>query len=71
MLQRAMSAPPEAPPPTPDFINRLLGANFAAMQAGGDRVVRPFLQDTLQFGPLPGAAVAEIDRLLADSPERR
>ena len=41
--QRAMSARPDAPP-APDFVNRLLGANFAAMARMGDLVLKPFLQ---------------------------
>ena len=43
MLQRAMSVRPGAPPAA-DFINRLLGQNFAAMERMGDPVLRPFLQ---------------------------
>ncbi len=38
-----MSARPGAPP-APDFVNRLLGANFAAMARMGDPVLKPFLQ---------------------------
>jgi hypothetical protein len=36
----------------PGHINRVLRCNFSAMRMFGDRVLRPFLQDTLQFGPL-------------------
>ncbi|KAG5625777.1 hypothetical protein H5410_010995 [Solanum commersonii] len=36
----------------PDFINELLFANFISMQKLGDPVLRPFLQDVIQFGPL-------------------
>lgn len=43
MLQRAMSVRP-GHPPAADFINRLLGQNFAAMQRMGDPVLKPFLQ---------------------------
>ena len=60
MLQRAMSARPEAPPPSPDFINRLLGANFRAMQGAGDAAMRPFLQDVLQFGPLVRTLAVQV-----------
>lgn len=35
-----------------DHINALLGANFTAMAFLGQRVLKPFLQDTLQLGPL-------------------
>lgn len=30
--------------PAPDFVNKLLGANFAAMAKKGDPVLKPFLQ---------------------------
>ena len=43
MLQRAMSVRPGHPPAT-DFINSLLGANFAAMERSGDATMKPFLQ---------------------------
>lgn len=36
----------------PDFINRLLAGNFATMDGLGTSVLRPFLQDVVQFGPL-------------------
>jgi lycopene cyclase CruP len=35
-----------------NHINRLLGCNFSVMRVFGDRVLRPFLQDSLQAGPL-------------------
>jgi len=35
-----------------DHINALLGANFTVMSFLGQRVLKPFLQDTLQLGPL-------------------
>lgn len=35
-----------------NHINALLGANFTAMAFLGQRVLKPFLQDTLQLGPL-------------------
>ncbi|KAI3989323.1 hypothetical protein MKX01_026906 [Papaver californicum] len=44
LFQRAMSAKPEANV-SPDFINELLCRL-------GDPVLRPFLQDVIQFGPL-------------------
>ncbi|KAJ6814256.1 uncharacterized protein M6B38_140665 [Iris pallida] len=51
MFQRAMSANPRTGVP-PTFINELLYFNFQAMQSLGDSVLRPFLQDVIQFGPL-------------------
>ncbi|KAF5741419.1 hypothetical protein HS088_TW10G00416 [Tripterygium wilfordii] len=51
LFQRAMSAKPYANVP-PDFINELLFVNFQCMQRMGDPVLRPFLQDVIQFGPL-------------------
>ncbi|XP_024979284.1 uncharacterized protein LOC112516462 [Cynara cardunculus var. scolymus] len=51
LFQRAMSARKQAGV-SPDFINELLYANFQSMQRLGDPVLRPFLQDVIQFGPL-------------------
>lgn len=51
LFQRAMSARKQAGVP-PDFINDLLYANFNSMQRLGEPVLRPFLQDVIQFGPL-------------------
>ncbi|KAL2631927.1 hypothetical protein R1flu_016613 [Riccia fluitans] len=51
LLQRAMSVPVGADPP-PEFINELLSTNFSCMEKLGDSVMRPFLQDVVQFGPL-------------------
>ncbi len=51
LVQRAMSARPGAPPAA-SFVNRLLGANFAAMQRMGDPVLKPFLQ-VRGFDPKP------------------
>ncbi|XRA99395.1 hypothetical protein NFJ02_07g130940 [Pycnococcus provasolii] len=51
LFQRAMSIPKGAHPP-PTFINNLLGTNFGVMEKLGDGVLRPFLQDVIQFGPL-------------------
>jgi lycopene cyclase CruP len=39
----------------PNAINELLGAVFAAMSKLGDPVLRPFLQDVIQFGSLSQA----------------
>ncbi|XP_057786494.1 uncharacterized protein LOC131003943 isoform X2 [Salvia miltiorrhiza] len=51
LFQRAMSAKRQSNV-SPTFINELLYANFASMQKLGDPVLRPFLQDVIQFGPL-------------------
>ncbi|XP_015650560.1 uncharacterized isoform X1 [Oryza sativa Japonica Group] len=51
LFQRAMSARPQIDV-SPTFINELLFANFESMQKLGDSVLRPFLQDVIQFGPL-------------------
>ncbi|KAE9614931.1 putative lycopene beta-cyclase [Lupinus albus] len=51
LFQRAMSAKQQSNVPS-DFINELLYANFNCMQRLGDPVLRPFLQDVVQFWPL-------------------
>ncbi|KAI5683277.1 hypothetical protein M9H77_04505 [Catharanthus roseus] len=51
LFQRAMSAKKESNVPR-DFINELLYANFQSMKKLGEPVLRPFLQDVIQFGPL-------------------
>ncbi|EYU43126.1 hypothetical protein ABFS82_08G116600 [Erythranthe guttata] len=51
LFQRAMSAKMQSDV-SPNFINELLYANFQSMQKLGDPVLRPFLQDVIQFGPL-------------------
>ncbi|XP_028120315.1 uncharacterized protein LOC114317748 [Camellia sinensis] len=51
LFQRAMSAKKQSNV-SPDFINELLYVNFQSMQRLGDPVLRPFLQDVIQFGPL-------------------
>lgn len=60
MLQAAMSSSPDAPPPSPDFIIRLLGKNFEALAAAGDAAARPFLRDTLQFGGLAATLARQV-----------
>ncbi|KAF8071129.1 sirt2 [Scenedesmus sp. PABB004] len=54
MLQRAMmgSTSPDGAQPPPGLINKMLAGNFAAMAGMGDEVLKPFLQDVIQFGPL-------------------
>uniref|UniRef100_A0A2N9GJU7 Lycopene beta-cyclase n=1 Tax=Fagus sylvatica TaxID=28930 RepID=A0A2N9GJU7_FAGSY len=51
LFQRAMSAK-QLSNVSPDFINELLHVNFQSMQRLGDPVLRPFLQDVVQFVPL-------------------
>ncbi|KAL6598599.1 hypothetical protein ACP70R_046298 [Stipagrostis hirtigluma subsp. patula] len=51
LFQRAMSIRPRVNV-SPTFVNELLFANFQSMQKLGDSVLRPFLQDVIQFGPL-------------------
>ncbi|KAL0710592.1 hypothetical protein Bca4012_017570 [Brassica carinata] len=51
LFQRAMSAKQNLDV-SPSFTNELLHVNFSCMQRLGDPVLRPFLQDVIQFGPL-------------------
>ncbi|KAJ4981737.1 hypothetical protein NE237_032574 [Protea cynaroides] len=51
LFQRAMS-PRQQANVSSDFINELLFVNFQCMQRQGDPVLRPFLQDVIQFEPL-------------------
>ncbi|XP_062152417.1 uncharacterized protein LOC133860808 isoform X1 [Alnus glutinosa] len=51
LFQRAMSAKQQSNV-SPDFINELLHVNFQSMKRLGDPVLRPFLQDVVQFVPL-------------------
>ncbi|NHC33162.1 FAD-dependent oxidoreductase [Scytonema millei] len=51
LFQKAMRADIGGNIP-PDRINRLLAVVFLTMQQLGDRVLRPFLQDVVQFLPL-------------------
>ncbi|XWS47406.1 hypothetical protein CRYUN_Cryun14cG0149500 [Craigia yunnanensis] len=51
LFQRAMSAKKQSHV-SPYFINELLDINFKSMKRLGDPVLRPFLQDVIQFGPL-------------------
>lgn len=46
-----------------NHINRLLRCNFSVMRFFGDRVIRPFLQDSLQAGPL---ALTMLGMMLRD-----
>ena len=60
MLQRAMAARPEQPPPYPEFVPDLLGANFAAMEKLGDKTLRPFLRDVVRFDGLTATLVSQV-----------
>ncbi|WCJ37515.1 Lycopene beta/epsilon cyclase protein [Euphorbia peplus] len=51
LFQRAMSAKQQSNV-YPEFINDLLHVNFLSMQRLGDPVLRPFLQDVVQFESL-------------------
>lgn len=51
MFQRAMSVP-VGKDPSPDLVTGVLSNSFTSMTKLGDAVMRPFLQDVLQFGPL-------------------
>ncbi|WP_404783588.1 FAD-binding oxidoreductase [Altericista sp. CCNU0014] len=51
LFQRAMSVRADRPP-KPNQINDLLSVVFQSMETLGDPVLRPFLQDVVQFGPL-------------------
>jgi len=65
LFQKCMSVAPGARPP-PDFINNLMGINFGVMESLGDDVMRPFLQDVVQFGSLVrGRVLPSDDRLSA------
>lgn len=56
MFQRAMSVR-QGERPASDFVNTLLSNNFEAMEKMGDAVLKPFLQDVVQFGPLGATLV--------------
>ncbi|EFJ53125.1 hypothetical protein VOLCADRAFT_54927, partial [Volvox carteri f. nagariensis] len=59
MMQKAMSVRRGEQPP-PDLINRMLAGNFKAMERLGDPVMKPFLQDVVQFGPMMRTMAAQI-----------
>jgi len=52
LFQRAMSVPVDRPVSDPQQINRLLSTIFQDMASLGDDVLKPFLQDVVQFSPL-------------------
>jgi lycopene cyclase CruP len=49
LFQKSMRAPEQG---DPNAINRLLSAVFDAMETLGEPVLKPFLQDVVQFAPL-------------------
>ncbi|MGB7417353.1 MAG: FAD-binding oxidoreductase, partial [Thermosynechococcaceae cyanobacterium] len=49
LFQKSMRAPDKG---DPNAINHLLSAVFNSMEALGEPVLKPFLQDVVQFGPL-------------------
>ncbi|MGF1600744.1 MAG: FAD-dependent oxidoreductase [Thermosynechococcaceae cyanobacterium] len=49
LFQKSMRAPDKG---DPNAINRLLAAVFNAMESLGEPVLKPFLQDVVQFAPL-------------------
>ncbi|GIL77743.1 hypothetical protein Vretimale_6651 [Volvox reticuliferus] len=59
MMQKAMSVRKGEQPP-PDLINRMLAGNFKAMERLGDPVMKPFLQDVIQFGPMVQTMTAQM-----------
>ncbi len=68
MFQRAMSVGIHQTV-QPDLINNLLGAVFQSMQQLGDDVLRPFLQDVVQFPALSRTLFkTSIDRPLSVIP---
>ena len=61
LFQRAMSVP-VGKRPDPGFVNALLSANFRSMEALGPEVMKPFLQDVVQFRPLALTLLATMAR---------
>jgi len=54
LFQQTMTIPLDRHP-DPQAVNRLLSSVFGAMADAGDRVLKPFLQDVVQFGALSEA----------------
>lgn len=63
LFQRAMSVKLQQTVYDPDLINNVLSCNFSAMNRMGDKVLRPFLQDVVQFN---GLTRAMVGMMLAD-----
>ncbi|MEN9203095.1 MAG: hypothetical protein Q6K80_06230 [Thermostichus sp. DG_1_6_bins_120] len=62
LFQKAMIPPLNQNNWDPDRINRLLSQVFAALFAAGPQVVKPFLQDVVQFGGLAQALWGVMSR---------
>ncbi len=62
LFQQAMIPPLRSPTWDPESINRLLSKVFQAMFAAGPQVVKPFLQDVVQFGGLAQALWGVMSR---------
>jgi lycopene cyclase CruP len=62
LFQKAMIPPLREKTWDPDSINRLLSRVFEAMFAAGPQVVKPFLQDVVQFGGLAQALWGAMSR---------
>lgn len=60
MFQKAMSIPASASRYNVNFINRLLGMNFKIMDQKGDAILKPFLQDVIQAGPLTETLLSQM-----------
>jgi len=60
MMQKSMSIPADVKNYDINFINRLLGGNFAAMEKMGDTTLKPFLQDVIQPAPLGRTLVNQV-----------
>ncbi|GLC38248.1 hypothetical protein PLESTB_000941300 [Pleodorina starrii] len=59
MMQKAMSVRKGEQPP-PELINRMLAGNFKSMERLGNPVMKPFLQDVIQFGPMVQTLTAQM-----------
>lgn len=62
MLQKAMSIPAKSPSYDRNFINRLLAGNFASMEEIDEGVLRTFLQDIIQAGPLAKTLFKQVSK---------
>lgn len=62
LFQKAMIPPLKESHWDPQSINRLLSSVFGAMFAAGPQVVKPFLQDVVQFGGLAQALLGVMGR---------
>lgn len=62
MLQRAMSIPASSAAYDRSFVNRLLSGNFDAMEQLDEKVLRTFLQDVIQAGPLARTLAVQVTK---------